>query len=93
MVEVSKNIPSALQRKYPEIPCKQMDGPRNLISHEYFGVDYEMLCEIATVSISQNIKDLQKIIEEQKKISGSDNGLVLIHPPIVNCLKSEALTF
>jgi uncharacterized protein with HEPN domain len=43
-----------------------MYGPRNLISHEYIGVDNEMLCEIATVSLPQNIKDLQKIIEEQK---------------------------
>ena len=44
-----------------------MYGLRNLISHEYFGIDYEMLWEIALVSLTQNIRDLQGIIEEQKK--------------------------
>ena len=70
--EASKNIPLKIQKKYPEIPWKKMYGLRNLISHEYFGIDYEMLWEIASVSLTQNIKDLQRIIEEQKK-SSCDN--------------------
>ena len=70
--EASKNIPSKIQKKYPEIPWKKMYGLRNLISHEYFGIDYEMLWEIASVSLPQNIKDLERIIEEQNK-TNSDN--------------------
>jgi uncharacterized protein with HEPN domain len=70
--EASKNIPLKIQKKYPEIPWKKMYGLRNLISHEYFGIDYEMLWEIVSVSLTQNIKDLQRIIEEQKKAC-SDN--------------------
>jgi uncharacterized protein with HEPN domain len=72
--EASKNIPSAFQKKYPEIPWKKMYGLRNLISHEYFGIDYEMIWEIASVSLPQNIKDLQKIIEEQKNRSEAELG-------------------
>ena len=64
--EASKYIPSKIQKKYPEIPWKKMYGLRNLISHEYFGIDYEMLWEIASVSLPQNIKDLKRIIEEEK---------------------------
>jgi uncharacterized protein with HEPN domain len=64
--EASKNIPSLIQKKYPEIPWRKMNGLRNLISHEYFGIDYEMLWEISSVSLPQNIKDLIRIIEEQK---------------------------
>jgi len=44
-----------------------MYGLRNLKSHEYFGIDYEMLWEIATVSLPKNIEDLQRIIEIEKK--------------------------
>jgi len=40
--EASKNIPSEIQERYPEIPWKKMYGLRNLITHEYFGIDYEM---------------------------------------------------
>lgn len=63
--EASKNIPEEIQKKYPNLPWKKMYGLRNLISHEYFGVDYEMIWEIATVSLPQNIIDLRKIIDEE----------------------------
>lgn len=65
--EASKNIPEDIQKKYPEIPWEKMYGLRNLISHEYFGIDYEMLWEIATVNLPKNIEDLRKIIEKTKK--------------------------
>ena len=45
--EASKNIPIDIQGKYPEIPWRKMVGLRNLIAHEYFGIDYEMIWEIA----------------------------------------------
>jgi uncharacterized protein with HEPN domain len=64
--EASKSIPKKIQKKYPEIPWKKMYGLRNLIAHEYFGIDYEMIWEIATVNLPQNIIDLQKIIDIEK---------------------------
>lgn len=63
--EASKNVPLEIQEMYPEIPWKKMYGLRNLISHEYFGIDYEMLWEIASTNLPQNIQDLKKIIERQ----------------------------
>lgn len=70
--EASKNIPSGIQEKYPEIPWRKMYGLRNLIAHEYFGIDYEMIWEIAKRNLPQNRKDLQKIIEKEKAL-GEDN--------------------
>lgn len=43
-----------------------MYGLRNIIAHEYFGIDYEMIWEIAKNSLPQNRRDLQKIIEKEK---------------------------
>jgi uncharacterized protein with HEPN domain len=68
--EASKNIPIEVQSKYPEIPWKKMYGLRNLISHEYFGIDYEMICQIATANLPQNIRDMQKMIANEKKLIG-----------------------
>ena len=65
--EASKNVPENIQKKYPEVPWKKMYGLRNLISHEYFGIDYEMLWEIATVNLPKNIEDIRRIIENEKK--------------------------
>ncbi len=37
--EASKNVPIAIRHAYPDIPWNQMNGMRNLLIHEYFGVD------------------------------------------------------
>ncbi|GAB1452358.1 DUF86 domain-containing protein [Draconibacterium sp.] len=65
--EATKNIPNELKIKYPEIPWRKMYGLRNLISHEYFGIDYEMIWEISKNNLPQNAIDIRKIIEIEKK--------------------------
>tara|TARA_R110000868_G_scaffold46851_3_gene154381 strand:- start:1518 stop:1889 length:372 start_codon:yes stop_codon:yes gene_type:complete len=70
--EASKNIPTEIQEKYPEIPWRKMYGLRNLIAHEYFGIDHEMIWEIAKNNLPQNRIDLQKVIEKEKAQGGSN---------------------
>ncbi len=70
--EASKNIPIDIQGKYPEIPWRKMVGLRNLIAYEYFGIDYEMIWEIAKKNLPQNQIDLQKIIKKEKAQGGNN---------------------
>lgn len=70
--EASKNIPHEIQEKYPEIPWRKMYGLRNLIAHEYFGIDYEMIWEIAKNNLPQNRKDLASLIETEKTQRGDN---------------------
>jgi len=65
--EAAKNIPGEIQEKYPEIPWRKMIGLRNLIAHEYFGIDYEMIWEIAKNNLPRNRIDLSKIIDTEKE--------------------------
>ena len=65
--EASKSLPLELKNKYPEIPWKKMYGLRNLIAHEYFGIDHEMIWEIAKNNLPQNAIDLRKIINAEKR--------------------------
>lgn len=65
--EASKHIPGEIIRKYPEIPWKKMYGLRNIVSHEYFGIDYEMIWEIAKNDLPKNLLDLKNIIEIERK--------------------------
>lgn len=39
--EASKNIPASIRHGHPDIPWIQMAGMRNILIHEYFGVDLE----------------------------------------------------
>lgn len=64
--EASKNIPIEIRNKYPQIPWSKMYSLRNLISHEYFGIDYEMLWEIAKKNLPDNRKDLIAVIKTEK---------------------------
>ena len=70
--EASKNITPEIKDKYPEIPWKKMYGLRNLIGHEYFGIDYEMIWEISKNNLPQNSIDLKNILEKEK--STGSNG-------------------
>ena len=63
--EAAKNVPEEVKKMYPEIPWKKMYGLRNLIAHEYFGIDYEMIWEISKKNLPQNSIDLRKIIENE----------------------------
>jgi len=65
--EASKNVPEEIKAKYPDIPWKEMYGLRNLVTHAYFGVDYEILWEIAKNHLPANRTELKKIIEHVKK--------------------------
>lgn len=65
--EASKNIPINIQEKYSEIPWRKMYTLRNIISHEYFGIDYEMIWEIATKNLPLNKADLETILGNEKE--------------------------
>ncbi|MCK4853009.1 MAG: DUF86 domain-containing protein [Bacteroidales bacterium] len=64
--EATRNIPDEIMSKYPEIPWKKMYGLRNLISHEYFGIDYEMIWKIVGDNLPQNLKDIQRILKDER---------------------------
>ena len=65
--EASKNLPIQLKEKYSNIPWEEMYRLRNRISHEYFGIDYEILWEIATVHLPNNHKDILVILQEERQ--------------------------
>jgi uncharacterized protein with HEPN domain len=41
--EAANHIPDSIQEKYKDIPWFQMKGMRNVLIHEYFGVDIDVL--------------------------------------------------
>jgi len=59
--EAIRYFPDEVQEKYPEIPWREVRGMRNYIAHEYFGINYDMLWEVAT-------KDIYELKEQMLKI-------------------------
>ncbi len=61
--EASKNIPPEIKDKYPEVPWAEMYLMRNKVTHEYFGVDYEIIWDIAKNHLPDNKNQIESILK------------------------------
>lgn len=56
------NLSSEIKDKYPDVPWAEMYLMRNKISHEYFGIDYEIIWDVATNDLPENKKQIENIL-------------------------------
>lgn len=71
--EASKNLPNEIKEKYSETPWAEMYLLRNKVSHEYFGIDYEIIWDIALNYLPENKIQIDQIIEKEiKSTKGSE---------------------
>jgi len=49
--EAVRNIPDSFRKKYPAIPWKKIAGLRDILIHEYFGVDMSLVWKIINKDI------------------------------------------
>jgi len=64
--EASRSLDDSIKNKYPEVPWKEMYYLRNRISHEYFGVDYEIIWDVAVNSLPANKLQVDSILSKEK---------------------------
>jgi len=64
--EAAKNLPEEVTTKYPEVPWKEMYYLRNKVSHEYFGIDYEVIWDISKNHLPINKIQIEHILETEK---------------------------
>jgi uncharacterized protein with HEPN domain len=68
--EAVKNLPDDLKNDHPEVPWRDLAGMRDIVAHQYFGVDLETVWLVAT----NELPDLKaKIIKIRDEIGD--------HPP------------
>lgn len=64
--EAAKNIPEEIKSKYPDVPWDEMYLLRNKVTHEYFGVDYEIIWDISINYLPKNIQQIKQILEKEE---------------------------
>ncbi|MCK4810088.1 MAG: DUF86 domain-containing protein [Candidatus Omnitrophica bacterium] len=64
--EAVKNISDDIKEKYPEIPWKKIAGMRDILIHEYFGIDLKLTLEVVLRDIPDIKNKMLKIKEYLK---------------------------
>ena len=62
--EGSRHLPSDIRARFAEIPWDEMRGIRNVLIHEYCGVDVEVLWETIKRDLPPLLAHLRRILEE-----------------------------
>lgn len=63
--EASKNVPQEIKANYNEVPWDEMYLLRNKVSHDYFGIDYEIIWDIVSNYIPENRAQIEEILLEE----------------------------
>ena len=64
--EAIKNIPNDIKKNYSQIPWKEITGMRDILIHQYFGVDLDLTWQVIEKDLprlKRQISDISKKID------------------------------
>lgn len=62
--EAAKKIPADARRKYPAVEWKKMAGLRDIVVHDYFGIDEDIIWDVVSVRIPELKRHLERTTDE-----------------------------
>ena len=60
--EAAKKVPSAFRARHERIPWKKMAGLRDVLIHDYFGINLEIIWAVASDNLPPLIGPLKKAL-------------------------------
>jgi uncharacterized protein with HEPN domain len=65
--EASKRLPEDIKAMQPDVEWRKVTGMRDKLIHDYFGVDYTIVWDVATTKLSDLREKLQAILDATEK--------------------------
>jgi uncharacterized protein with HEPN domain len=69
--EAAVRMPDEIRAQWPDVPWQQMRDMRNLLAHEYFGVDLSILWQTLQEDLPALYPLLQEVLASPDEASGS----------------------
>ena len=71
--ETTAKLSNSVKNDYPQIPWNKIKGFRNIIAHDYFGVDAEIVWETANTLIPTVLPDVMRVVLTEQQAARQDN--------------------
>lgn len=62
--EAARQMPKSFREKYPDFPWRETASLRNVIAHEYFGLDMDIIWDVIKTRIPLLIEQVKQIDAE-----------------------------
>ena len=63
--EAARHVPAEVQARYPELPRAEMLTMRNIVIHEYHGVNLSIIWQTVKEDLPSLVSPLKRILQEE----------------------------
>ena len=64
--EAVKKLPAQTKRGHPEVEWKKIAGLRDILVHDYFGIDMDIVWDVVRNKLPVLVEQVRRILEESK---------------------------